>query len=478
MAHPGLRRTHIIITDAPGMRISAETVTPVTVVLLDTRHNSDARPIATAVTIAVLHHPQDAPVTEAGSGVQRPAQQLIPALVTVIQGDSRGLHGGLVLRTGIAVQQPSWKLLPCQGARPPAVPACLVIRDCHSRRMNGVDVVQRIFRYLRLRPHAGHRLHIDLDHPAMVRNVLCTCLRSLQIQFNQQTWRHGRMARQRLPTRHSLPIQQRRPARQRLPTRHRRPTRQGSLSLHMWNSLADPAQQRAPAVTRGWAGPAGASIKCRPSRGCWPISVRQTTKMYRRIWGATLFPSIPKLFNQMQLLDFIAMMNLPQQKGEPRDVLAGPATVSSPRTVVRKSPSPLPAPHARDRTPERSRSPVRKSRPTTRTDRYSFEGSDSSSRSRSSHSSRSPDRCRDSPLDFRAAIQSEEIEKTSAFPTERMMEVLPRKWRMPNMNSSGKHGSSQDQEGSYWISVKRKSLTECLGWTSLHCLTRWRLQPG
>ena len=71
--------------------------------------------------------------------------------------------------------------------------------------------------------------------------------------------------------------------------------------------------------------------------------------------------------------------------------------------------------HRRDRTPERSRSPVRNSRPTTRTDRYSFQGSDSSSRSRSSHSSRSPDWRPDSLLDFWAAIQSEEMEKTSSL---------------------------------------------------------------
>ena len=54
---------------------------------------------------------------------------------------------------------------------------------------------------------------------------------------------------------------------------------------------------------------------------------------------ALIFPSIPKLFNQMQLLEYIAMMNLAQQKGMSRDEDAGPATVFTPRAVVRKSPS-------------------------------------------------------------------------------------------------------------------------------------------
>ena len=74
---------------------------------------------------------------------------------------------------------------------------------------------------------------------------------------------------------------------------------------------------------------------------------------------ATFFPSIPKVINQAQLLDFIAMMNLVQQKGETQDVTAGLAIVSSPRTVVRKSPSPPPSRYAWDRTPDRSRSPVK-----------------------------------------------------------------------------------------------------------------------
>ena len=68
----------------------------------------------------------------------------------------------------------------------------------------------------------------------------------------------------------------------------------------------------------------------------------------------TLIPSMPKVINQAQLLDFIIMMNLVQQRGEPQDVTAGPATVSSPRTVVRISPS---TPPARGRVPTGSGKP-------------------------------------------------------------------------------------------------------------------------
>ena len=135
MAHPGPRRARIGITEVPGMRISAGTVTPATVVPLGTRRNGDVHPITTAVTIDVRHHYQDVPVTEVGKGIPSQGRQLLPTLVTMIQRDSRGRHGGLVLRAGIAVQQPSRQPLPCRGARPPAVPTRLVIRDHHSRRM-------------------------------------------------------------------------------------------------------------------------------------------------------------------------------------------------------------------------------------------------------------------------------------------------------------------------------------------------------
>ena len=148
--------------------------------------NGDVQPIATAMTIEFHHHRQDVPVTEVGKGIQRQGRQLLRTLVATIQRDSRGCHGGLVLRAGIAVRRPSRQPLPCQGARPPAVLTRLVIQDHHNRHVNGVDVVQRINRYLRLRPHAGVRPQIDLDHPAVVRYVLSTYLRSLQSQFHQQ----------------------------------------------------------------------------------------------------------------------------------------------------------------------------------------------------------------------------------------------------------------------------------------------------
>ena len=67
---------------------------------------------------------------------------------------------------------------------------------------------------------------------------------------------------------------------------------------------------------------------------------------------ATIYQSIPKYINQMQLIDFMTMMNIAQHKGQPRDQPAGPATVFTPRAAVRKSPSPLPARDVQARTPE------------------------------------------------------------------------------------------------------------------------------
>ena len=63
MAHPGPRRARIGITDVPGMRISARTVAPATVVPLGTHRNGDVHSIATAVTIDICHHRQDVLVT-------------------------------------------------------------------------------------------------------------------------------------------------------------------------------------------------------------------------------------------------------------------------------------------------------------------------------------------------------------------------------------------------------------------------------
>ena len=205
-----------------------------------------------------------------------------------------------------------------------------------------------------------------------------------------------------------------------------------------------------------------------------------------------LFPSIPKVINQVQLLDFIAMMNLVQQKTETRDVTKGPATVSSPRTVVRKSLSPPPPHYERDRVPDRSRSPVRKSPPTGRTDRhsqrYSFEeSSESPSRSQSWYFSRSPDRRPDSPLDFRAAIQSEETAKSSSVSdskddggsSKKVSSVQYELFRQAVTSSKGFQPRPRWQlELHYWISAMMKRQTECRGWTSLHCQTLWCLQPG
>ena len=128
MACPELRRALIGITDVPGMRIGARTVTPATMVPRGTCRNGDVHPTTTAVNIDVRYHRQ------VRKRIQRQGQQLLPTLVATIQWDSRGCHGSLVLRAGIAVQRPSRQPLTCQGVRPPAVLTCLVIRDRHSRR--------------------------------------------------------------------------------------------------------------------------------------------------------------------------------------------------------------------------------------------------------------------------------------------------------------------------------------------------------
>ena len=100
-----------------------------------------------------------------------------------------------------------------------------------------------------------------------------------------------------------------------------------------------------------------------------PTNQHQQPASNQDIYGdsqAPIFPSIPKNVNHLQLIDLITMMNIAQHKGQPQDQSASPATVSTPRAVVRKSPSPLPARHVQERKPERSCSPVRKSQPTTR----------------------------------------------------------------------------------------------------------------
>ena len=99
---PGPRRARISTTNVPGTRIGARTITPATVVPPGTRWKGDVHPIATAVTTDVHHQRQDVPVTEVGKGIQRQGRQLQPTLVATIQRDSRGRHGGLALRAGIA----------------------------------------------------------------------------------------------------------------------------------------------------------------------------------------------------------------------------------------------------------------------------------------------------------------------------------------------------------------------------------------
>ena len=238
MAHPGPRRARIGITDVPGMRISAGTVTPATVVPLGTRRNGDVHPITTAVTIDGLHHYQDVPVTEVGKGIQCQGRQLL----LTRHHDSTGQQG------------PSWwSRAEGRDSGSTAQPAASFLsrhettsradRSGHpGSSQQARDVVQRIIRYLRLHPHAGVQPQIDLDHPAVMRYVLSTYLRSLQSQFHQQTSGHGRTPRQRLPTRHSLLAQQTRLTRYRVPTWHGRPARQGSLSSYVGSSLANPAQ--------------------------------------------------------------------------------------------------------------------------------------------------------------------------------------------------------------------------------------------
>ena len=168
---------------------------------------------------------------------------------------------------------------------------------------------------------------------------------------------------------------------------------------------------------------------------------------------------------------------------------------------------PPPECYERDRAPDRSRSPVRKSWPTGRTyhqsQRYSCEeSSESSSRSRLLHSSRSPGRCPDSLLDFRAAIQSEETAKSSSVSngeddggsSKKVSSMQYELFSQAVMSSKGSFTivpgktkraaraslldlGEEEKTDNYWISAKMRRQTECRGWTSLPCLTRWCLQP-
>ena len=186
------------------------------------------------------------------------------------------------------------------------------------------DVVQRIIRYLRLRPHAGVRPQIDLNHPAVVRYILSTYLRSLQSQFHQPTSGHGQTPWQMLPTRHSFLAQQTRPIRHRVPTQLGR-----GAWVHTWGAALPTRHSRpvAPAC-RAWMGRPGRShqhvltqqalltrhrtslqlghtvspchvwchgiIILHQIRCQWHISVQQATKMYRwirRLLFSRPFPS-------------------------------------------------------------------------------------------------------------------------------------------------------------------------------------------
>ena len=113
MARPGWRRGRIVITTVPRMKIDAETIipTPATLVLPDTGRNGVTCPVAIAVIITVQHQLRDDPMTEAGSGVQHLARQLLQVLVTVIQRDNRGHCGGLVPRQGMRFNGPAGSLV-------------------------------------------------------------------------------------------------------------------------------------------------------------------------------------------------------------------------------------------------------------------------------------------------------------------------------------------------------------------------------
>ena len=201
--------------------------------------------------------------------------------------------------------------------------------------------------------------------------------------------------------------------------------------------MAWPSRECGP-DTLGWAGPVGASIAGRTSRGSLVhhrptrrMTSRQTTESYMiyRDWTSLCkhirsqqaiqivqIPKILKTFDQVQLLDLLAMI---QRKGDTPDMPSSLAMVSSSRAVVRKSPSPWPDHSGHGRLSDRSRTPVRRARATSRwgcdDECYSFEDSECTSRSRSSHSLRSPDLHPDSPVDFLSAIQPEEMTMTTSL---------------------------------------------------------------
>ena len=316
-----------------------------------------------------------------------------------------------MLRTGIAVQQPSRQLLPCQGADPSGHPGSSH-QACEWGRRGSTDHPVSPS----MPTCSGSTTHRSRSSSSGEIRIVHVSEKS--VPPADVTSRADGPAEVANPAQLADPADTASPPDQRLPTRHRRAARLQPAAR------VDPAGVAGPSQDQSGDGPHSVSMPhLIPGYNHPPLDQMPVTHQCPADnpdvsvdSGATIFPSIPKYVNQIQLIDFITMMNIAQHKGQSRDQPSGPATVSTPRAVVRKSPSPLPARHVWDRTPERSRSPVRESLdPQTRTDCYSFKGSDSSSCSRSSHSSRSPDRRPDSPLDFRAAIQAEETENGVPF---------------------------------------------------------------
>ena len=227
------------------------------------------------------------------------------------------------------------------------------------------------------RPHTGN----TMEHVGM---VIQQWWETYCVRVSEERWRHRRTSRQRLLTRTDC-----RPGRDGRPARDCRPSTDGRLGRGAWDhtfGTALPTQhskERRP-ITRGWACPAGASIQCWPSRGCWPITGWLSWSFPQRFLAMIDFHAWPYTSardssdtsassRQSRCLcwfgghvipvdtisssircsswTFITIMNLAQQKGETWDVTAGPAIVSSSRAFVRKSPSPPPSRYARDRTP-------------------------------------------------------------------------------------------------------------------------------
>ena len=249
----------------------------------------------------------------------------------------------------------------CLGTGLSAVVIRRVYHDQHSSHEPGtMIVVQRHHRY----PHhclgTGFlRIQTVPSRPATTdrRNVWLQCRRGRPV-----TDRRVPMDQQSLLVQHVHRIQQK-TAWHRWPAWQWRPLQQG------WMSWPGPAQQWVPVPgTGGWANLSRPSIGYHPSRECWTIPSRpsrgfQSSRDLDVVTDslATRFPSIPKIFNQAQVMDLLTMMTMMQWKGVTPEVTAGPAAVSSPRTVARRSPSPSPSCSGPGRVSDRSLSPVGRS---------------------------------------------------------------------------------------------------------------------